>query len=83
MEVSFEADLQAKLEQLALESGRPAVDLVHDAVTGYVKDLAETRQMLNSRYDDIKSGRVKLIPGADVFARLREKSEALRTTPRP
>ena len=34
--------------------------------------------MLNSRYDDIKSGSSKLIPGDEVFARLREKSEALR-----
>jgi hypothetical protein len=32
--------------------------------------------MLDSRYDDIKSGRVKPIDGEEAFARLREKSEA-------
>ena len=34
--------------------------------------------MLDSRYDDMKSGNVKLIPGDRVFARLREKSAALK-----
>lgn len=78
MEVQFEPDVQAKLDQMARESGRAAAELVKDVVTGYLDDLAGTREMLNSRYDDIKSGRVKLIPGDEVFARLRQKSEALR-----
>lgn len=76
MEVQFEPALQAKLEQIARESGRPAAELVHDAVAGYVDELADTRQMLDTRYDDIKSGKVKLIPGDEVFSRLREKSAA-------
>ncbi len=78
MEVQFEPDVQAKLDQLARESGRAAAEFVKDAVAGYVDELAGTREMLDSRYDDIKSGKVKLIPGDEVFARLREKSEALR-----
>jgi len=78
MEVQFEPSLQAKLEQIARESGRAAADVVHDAVAGYVDELAEMGRMLDSRYDDIKSGRVKLIPGDEVFAKLRAKSEARR-----
>jgi predicted DNA-binding protein len=78
MEVQFEPDVQAKLEQMARESGRAAAELVKDAVAGYVDEVAGTSQMLNSRYDDIKSGKVKLVSGEDVFARLREKSEAHR-----
>jgi len=81
MEVQFEPDVQAKLERMARESGRAAVELVQDAVAGYVDELAGTRIMLDSRYDDLKSGRVKLIPGDEVFARLREKSEARRAKP--
>ncbi len=81
MEVQFEPALQAKLEQIARESGRAAADLVHDAVAGYVDELAETRQMLDSRYDDIKSGKVKLIPGDQVEAHFREKSAARRLQP--
>ena len=65
-----------------MQSGRgTAAALVQDVVEGYFEDLAQTRQMLDGRYDDIKSGRVKLIPGDEVFARLREKSEARRAKP--
>ena len=78
MEVQFEPDVQAKLDQMARESGRAAAELVKDVVAGYFDELAGTREMLNSRYDDMQSGNVKLIPGNEVFARLREKSEALR-----
>lgn len=34
--------------------------------------------MLDGRYDDIKSGKVKLIPGDEVFARLRARSADAR-----
>jgi predicted transcriptional regulator len=78
MEVQFEPAVQAKLDQIARESGRPAVDLIHDAVAGYVDELAERRQMLDRRYDDIKNGKVKMIPGSEAFARLMEKTEAER-----
>lgn len=73
MEVQFEANVQAELERLARESGRAAAELVQDAVAGYVGELADTRDMLNSRYDEIHGGKVKLIHGDEVFARLREK----------
>ena len=53
MEVQVEPNVQAQLERLAPESGRAAVELVQDAVAGYVGELAETRDMLNSRYDEI------------------------------
>jgi hypothetical protein len=78
MEVQFEPAVQAKLEQIARESGLDAVQLVQDAVAGYVDELAGTREMLDSRYDDIKSGKVKMIPGEEVEAYFREKSAAAR-----
>ena len=37
-----------------------------------VDELAVTREMPNSRYDDIKSGKVKLIPGDEVEAHFLE-----------
>jgi hypothetical protein len=37
--------------------------------------------MLNSRYDDLKSGRVKPIPGDEIEAYFREKSAAARRSP--
>lgn len=81
MEVHFAPELERKLNDLAALSGRPADELVRDAVAGLVEELAETRSMLDSRYDDIKSGKVKLIPGGEVFARLRAKSDALQEKP--
>ena len=54
------------------------VDIVEDAVMGLFDELAYTRQTLDRRYDDLESGRVKPIPGDEVFARLRAKSAARR-----
>jgi hypothetical protein len=46
------------------------------ADAGYFDEMKQTRQMLNSRYDDMKSGRVKAIPGDEVEVCFREKSAA-------
>jgi len=78
MEVRFKPDLQAKLDELATETGRPTDELIEDAVAGYVDELARTRDMLASRYDDLKSGRVKPIDGEEAFARLKANTEAQR-----
>ena len=78
MEIQFAPELEKQLNDLATQSGRGPAELIQDAVAGYVSEMSETREMLNSRYDDIKSGRVKLIPGDEVFARLREKSAAFK-----
>ena len=79
MEVHLNPDLEAKLNQLAAETGRAKDDLVRDALTGYVEELSQVREMLNDRYDEVKSGRVKLVDGEQAFAQLREKSRQRRT----
>jgi len=78
MEVHFTPDLQAKIDQLVIETGRPQDKLLEDAMAGYVAELLETREMLDSRYDGLKSGRVKPIPGDEVVAYFREKTAAAR-----
>jgi len=78
MEVRFAPDMQDKLDKLAAETGRPPGELVEDVVAGYFDELAQTREMLSSRYDDLKSGRVKPISGGEVEAYFREKSAAAR-----
>jgi hypothetical protein len=80
MEVHFAPELQAKIDQLVIESGRPVDKLIEDAMAIYIAELEQTREMLDSRYDDLKSGRVKPIPGDEVIARLREKSAKLKST---
>ena len=80
MEVYFTPETEKKLRDLAAEGGRGTADeLVQDVVEGYFDELAQTREMLNSRYDDLKSGRVKPIPGDEVEAYFREKSAAARS----
>ena len=69
MEVHFTPDVQAKLEQIARESGRPADKLVQDAVAGFVDELAGTRE--------IKGGRVKPIDGEAFFEALRQREDEL------
>jgi len=81
MEVHFTADTEKKLRDLAAQSGRGTDDLVEDAMAGYLVEALQVREMLDSRYDDLKSGRVKPIPGEEVFARLRAKSEARKAKP--
>ncbi|MDQ2947857.1 MAG: hypothetical protein M3Y27_18320 [Acidobacteriota bacterium] len=83
MELHFKPDVQAKLEQMARESGRPSAELVEDALIGYFDEVAHTREMLDRRYDDLESGKVKLIDGEEGFRRLMEKTEARRQSHRP
>ncbi|MCX6636847.1 MAG: hypothetical protein NT090_17450 [Acidobacteria bacterium] len=83
MEVHFKPDVQAKLDQMARESGRPSDELVEDAVIGYVDELAHTREMLDRRFDDLESGRVKPIDGEEAYRRLMEKTDAQRQRHRP
>jgi hypothetical protein len=77
MEVHFAPDLQSKLDKLATEPGRPTGELVEDVVAGYFDEPAQTPEMLNSRYDDLKSGRVKPIGGEAFFDSLRQREDEL------
>lgn len=83
MEVHFKPDVQAKLDQMARESGRPSGELVEDAVIGYFDELAHTREVLDRRFDDLESGTVKPIDGEEAYRRLMEKTDALRQRRRP
>ena len=83
MEVHFKPDVQAKLEQMARESGRPSNQLVEDAVVGYFDELAHAREMLDRRFDDLESGTVKPIDGKEAHRRWMEKTEAQRQRPGP
>ena len=63
MEVNLTLDTKFRLTKLASQSGRPTDDLVEEATAGYLAEVAEVRHMLDSRYDDVKSGKVKPIDG--------------------
>jgi hypothetical protein len=61
-------ELQAKVEQWVAQTGRSADELVEDVMFGYFDELAQVRETLDCRYDDVKTGKVKLVPGAEVRA---------------
>lgn len=82
MEVHFAPELQAKIDQLAIDSGRPVDELIEDAMVIYVAELAQAREMLDSRYDDLKSGRVKPVSRDELVEHFREKNAVARSTPR-
>lgn len=80
MEVRLKPETEAQLYEMAKKTGRAAGDLVEDATATYLEDLAEVRHVLDSLYDEVKSGRVTPIDGEEAFARLRRKSEDRRTS---
>jgi len=75
MVVHLKPETESRLKELAATTGRAPEDLVEDAMSGYLAELTEVRKTLDSRYDDIKSGRVAPIDGEDAFARLRRISQ--------
>jgi hypothetical protein len=79
MEVHFTPDAEKKLNDIASQSGGGTADkLVQDVVGAYFEELEHTRETLNSRYDDLKSGTLTPIPGDEIEAWFREKSLAAR-----
>ena len=77
MEVHFTPELEKKLADLATLRGQGTDDLVQDLVAASVDGLASVRVLLDSRYDDLKSGRVKPIDGETFFENLRKREESL------
>jgi predicted DNA-binding protein len=78
MEVQLTPETEQKLTALATQSGRRTDDLVEDAMAGYLDEVAQVRVILDSRYDDLKSGSVRLISSDEVEAHFRQKSSARR-----
>jgi len=78
MEVHFAPDVEKKLNDIAAQRGQGNADgLVQDVVGGYIDELVRTREVLDNRYDDLKSGRVKPIDGEEFFESLRSREDEL------
>jgi len=78
MEVHFKPETESRLNELASRSGRGTDELVEDALAGYLEEATAMREMLDRRYDDVKSGRVKPLDGEAFFERLRNREGELR-----
>jgi predicted DNA-binding protein len=71
MEIHLKPETESRLNELASKSGRPTDELVEDAMAVYLVEVTEVRNMLDRRYDDVKSGRVKPVDGEAFFEDLR------------
>ena len=78
MAVHLKPETESRLRELAATTGRAPEELVEDARAGYLAELAQVRNILDGRYDDIKSDRVEPIDGEEAFDPLRRKSEDRR-----
>jgi hypothetical protein len=79
MEVHFRPETESRLQELSAKTGRAPDDLVEDAMAGYLQELAQVREMLDSRYDGLKGGRAKPVDGEGAFANRRRKSKDRRS----
>lgn len=77
MHVHISPEWEARLNEFVLETGRSADELVQDAIAGYFKELIEVRGLLDSRYDEIKSGKVQPLDGEAFFESLRRREDEL------
>ena len=80
MEVQLTPETQNKLNALAAQSGLRIDDLFEAAVAGYLNEVDQMRVLLDSRYDDLKSGRVEPISGQEAYRRFMAKTEERRRT---
>ena len=78
MVVHLKPQTESRLQELAAATGRAPDELVEDAMTGYLAELTQVRDMLDGRYDEIKSGRVQPLDCEKAFAQLRQKSQDRR-----
>ena len=78
MEIQLKPETEQLLRELETTTGRSAGELVEDAMAGYLAEAAEVREVLDRRYDDIKSGRVKPMQWDEVISKLRQLSTERR-----
>ncbi len=83
MEVHLKPETESRLDELAPQSGRPTDELLEDAIAGFLARVTEVRDLLDDRYDDVRSGRVKPVDRETFFEDLRQREEKLLNRLRP
>lgn len=79
VQINLTPRTRARLDKLAQETGRNADDLVEDALVGYLDEVAQLPEVLDSRFDDLKSGRVQPISADLTLAQIPEKNQVRRS----
>ncbi|HTV81292.1 MAG TPA: hypothetical protein VME18_01485 [Acidobacteriaceae bacterium] len=70
--------MSARLEEWAAQTGRDPEELIADAMAGYFEELARTRELLDNRFESLRSGKTDLIDGDEALRLLKERTEAKR-----
>lgn len=83
MEVHLKSETESRLSGLASQSGRTTDDLVEDALAGYLAEVAEVRELIDGRYDELKGKKVKPLDGEAFFDDLRLREDELLKKRRP
>jgi len=78
MDIHLSADLEAQVKRWVSDTGCTADELVEDAVTGYLAELSQVRETLDSRYDQIERGEVELLDGEEVIQKVKAEIETKR-----
>ena len=73
MEVHLKPETELRLNELASKTGRRADDLVEEVMSGYLSEVVQVREMLDGRYDAMKSGKTDLVGGKSFFEDLRKR----------
>jgi len=59
MSLEIKPNQEAKIAALAAKTGRDKAEILEEVIDSYFDELTDVRRMLDQRYDDFKSGRVK------------------------
>jgi len=79
MEVYFTPKVQAQLNELSADTGRPQDAIVNEILAAYLDELTEAQRLLNRRYDDVKSSRIVPVEGRTALRQLLAENVARRT----
>jgi hypothetical protein len=77
MEVRFKPETESRLSELASKGGHPTDDLVEDCFGRLCDGSGRSVAMLDDRYDEVKSRRVKPLDGETFFESLRQREDEL------
>jgi predicted DNA-binding protein len=71
---------EARINELARQSGRDNAEVLSEVIDSYFEELARINATLDRRYDELESGQVQPVNGEEVFERLRRKGEQRRAS---
>jgi hypothetical protein len=77
MSLEIKPNQEAKIAALAAKTGRDKEEILDEVIDSYFDELAAVRELLDRRYDQFKTGRVKALTSGELRENLeRRKRES-------